>query len=570
MNINSFENDIDPKILSRGKDYFKDDLVENLELTDDESWEAEVCGSDIYYVSVKLKVDKIVDWNCDCPYDWGPVCKHSTAVFYAIRKNRNNVSSKKHSTKSPSKSKKKNKQEQIEEILNSAKLNDFKEFIEQQCGMDSRFQDLVLAGLGYLVKDLDYYSKYQQIVRSIISDSSDRHGFIDYYSMSDFSEKIYNLIQNAINLFEKGKLMEASVICLIVVKEYCKITDNIDDSAGETSGIFSEISEFFEERSKTFSEQMKSELFELFKKEADKTRYADYGLDEYLDKILVSLAGESGNRDKLIQFYKNTAGLAKQNRNEFREEVALENIINLYRNSGEIEKAEKIVFDNIRIHRFRILFLDKLIEIKEYEKAYKIAEEGLKIAKIKKYYGNINGCEEILLRLAELMKDKKKILYWTERRFESSSYDLSFYKKIKKQVSKDKWEIKFKDIITKLKKSNYSIQLQAVYYEEKMYSELLVSIQNEQKTFWSIENKYIYLLKDIYPIEILSVYKKMVQSIMHQTGRKVYEEAARLMKKMLKIKDGDFIVKELIQNFNVQYKNRRAMLEIFKKNFRNL
>jgi len=60
---------------------------------------------------------------------------------------------------------------------------DFKEFIQQQCGMDSKFQNLVLAGLGYLVKDLDYNSKYQQIIRGIINDSCDRHGIIDYYNI---------------------------------------------------------------------------------------------------------------------------------------------------------------------------------------------------------------------------------------------------------------------------------------------------------------------------------------------------------------------------------------------------
>ena len=98
-------------------------------MKNENNWEAEVLGSDIYYVSVKLAGDEIIDWDCDCPYDWGPVCKHCTAVFFTIRKNRNKALKKKVNSKTSPKSKKKSKEQQLEEIINNAKVNDFKEFI---------------------------------------------------------------------------------------------------------------------------------------------------------------------------------------------------------------------------------------------------------------------------------------------------------------------------------------------------------------------------------------------------------------------------------------------------------
>ena len=42
-------------------------------------------GRKNYSVYIKLKGDAIIEHEWDCPYDYGDVCKHEVAVFYAIR-----------------------------------------------------------------------------------------------------------------------------------------------------------------------------------------------------------------------------------------------------------------------------------------------------------------------------------------------------------------------------------------------------------------------------------------------------------------------------------------------------
>lgn len=49
---------------------------------------AEVSGSEDepYLVEIGFNEDGEVEtWDCDCPYSWGPVCKHTVAVLLAVR-----------------------------------------------------------------------------------------------------------------------------------------------------------------------------------------------------------------------------------------------------------------------------------------------------------------------------------------------------------------------------------------------------------------------------------------------------------------------------------------------------
>ncbi len=85
MTLNNFESDVENKIVERGKNYYKGGDVKKLEKVGENEFSAIVLGSEKYSVYVKLNGASIVEHECDCPYDWGDVCKHKVAVFYQIR-----------------------------------------------------------------------------------------------------------------------------------------------------------------------------------------------------------------------------------------------------------------------------------------------------------------------------------------------------------------------------------------------------------------------------------------------------------------------------------------------------
>lgn len=82
MNLKNFHQEISRIILQRGKDYYNEGAVIDLEEEEESGlWNAQVEGSEIYQVEVQLGENGEIDsFFCDCPHD-ADVCKHIVAVL---------------------------------------------------------------------------------------------------------------------------------------------------------------------------------------------------------------------------------------------------------------------------------------------------------------------------------------------------------------------------------------------------------------------------------------------------------------------------------------------------------
>jgi len=85
MNLKNFESEVEKKIVERGLDYYQSGDIRKLEKVGANEFSAVVLGTEKYSVYVKTNGAAIAEHKCDCPYDYGGVCKHKVAVFYAIR-----------------------------------------------------------------------------------------------------------------------------------------------------------------------------------------------------------------------------------------------------------------------------------------------------------------------------------------------------------------------------------------------------------------------------------------------------------------------------------------------------
>lgn len=85
MTLNDFEKFVEDKIVLRGFSYYENGDVKKLEKVSENEFSALVFGSEIYTVYVKLDGETIIEYECDCPYDWGDTCKHAVAVFFRLR-----------------------------------------------------------------------------------------------------------------------------------------------------------------------------------------------------------------------------------------------------------------------------------------------------------------------------------------------------------------------------------------------------------------------------------------------------------------------------------------------------
>ncbi len=85
IKVDNFEEDVHFLITERGQEYFDTNQVLMLKQTPD-GWTAVIEGSETYQVLLEGH-DVITSWNCTCPFEHGPVCKHVAAVLFAVREN---------------------------------------------------------------------------------------------------------------------------------------------------------------------------------------------------------------------------------------------------------------------------------------------------------------------------------------------------------------------------------------------------------------------------------------------------------------------------------------------------
>ncbi|WP_408955097.1 SNF2-related protein [Natroniella sp. ANB-PHB2] len=87
--LKQLRRNISAKIYNRGRKYYQAGRIINYDYQiiskQQLKIDAEVSGTKLYQVSIEinLKNKKIYpEGQCNCPYDWGPICKHEIAVLY--------------------------------------------------------------------------------------------------------------------------------------------------------------------------------------------------------------------------------------------------------------------------------------------------------------------------------------------------------------------------------------------------------------------------------------------------------------------------------------------------------
>ena len=87
VNIQDVLNVADERIIARGQEYHEDGMVVEWHHSSATTIEASVQGSEDDPYTVEIKTDghgRITDCFCDCPYDYGDICKHIVAVLLAL------------------------------------------------------------------------------------------------------------------------------------------------------------------------------------------------------------------------------------------------------------------------------------------------------------------------------------------------------------------------------------------------------------------------------------------------------------------------------------------------------
>lgn len=132
--LNEFEHQIDETILKRGLDYFKKGCVTDVNELGGGNYEITVEGTETYTVNLSIEGNAVRRFECDCPYDMGPVCKHVVAALFYLQKDTLDITAL--PAKNAQKKKEKSVAVQAEELLNTLSHDALKAFIHDVCAKD--------------------------------------------------------------------------------------------------------------------------------------------------------------------------------------------------------------------------------------------------------------------------------------------------------------------------------------------------------------------------------------------------------------------------------------------------
>lgn len=553
-------------ILERGYDYYLENAVENIDISED-IIRADVIGSEDYAVEISINNGEVTDMYCSCPYALeGRNCKHMAAVLYEWSEDEEeeetaNVVSADLFQPAFTINAYKKKLAVVEELVSSAKEEEVRSFLSAVLAEDDK---LLLRFHNTINRQVtrEIVNNYIRQVDVIADRYLGRNHFISYYETDGFISELEEIIDEDVRrMMDNDNYLSAFEVMNYIFVLLGGV--DMDDSDGGTGMLADKIYQIWQELLVKVSAEEKKKMFDWFTSHLDGS-VIDY-LEEYIEQILMGgFEGKEYEQAKL-DFIEDMIAKSDCKDSDWSRDYAvgkwavryLELLKEKNASNEQIKEVCKKYWNNSSVRRY---YLDICMKKKEYDHVIQVLDECILLDK--QYRGLIS----------EYSKKKKEVYLLQENRnayieqlwqlvLEHEAGNLDLYRELKKQYAADEWLIKREEIFKKLPAYAH---VERLYKEEKLYDRLLAYVLNSPGLYALQE--YEKVLKKEYPEQILDKYKDEVNKMaMHTSDRKHYAHLVSLLRRMQKMKGGQKLVEQIAIEWKVKYKNRPAMMDELRK-----
>ena len=566
MNLNYFENSIEKKIVARGYEYYENNYVTSVEETEENVFEAEVEGTELYTVEVELDDQaNIIDTQCDCPYDMGDYCKHQVAVFLAVRDMKSNTSNasnwilqnnKESESVLKSPVPKKRKATDIEEILSDRTKEELVEFLLKLASENEEIKQRIELNFED-GNDEAEISKSIALIRTIIRNNSDRHGFVAYGDAYEAVKGADLVLEKARFAFEQNKTVHALQLSLCVIHEMMDLLQCADDSDGVIGGVIEETFAFIDKLmvDEELTPITKETMFNKLIEEAFNRRYegwTDWRID--LLESCSEIADTSDLRSKLethlVLMIENGEG-DSWSVNYLAERINLIRYHLVEKHDGQ-KMAQDFIKENLQYSNFREMAIESAMNKKDYDYVIKLTLDG----------------EDKDKRLRGLVEQWKKYRYKAfqlsgkidEQRGIAMDFILNgsfeYFKELKNTYVTNEWPSVYPKIIFLLEnqKKTYQDVYTRILIEEGEKQKLLEFVKGSPS---SVETYYKHLIPD-FKDEIYTLFLQYIEQSAARAGnRKDYQRVCAIIRNLLKA-GGKERAQEIKQKLFNNYAHRPA------------
>ena len=586
MTLDSFCDFVPSRIWQRGQDYYSSGAITSIEESQPGEWIAVVEGTDDYTVRIVMDGDEILEWECDCPYDGGDICKHVVAVAIAIRNMKTDDSEKVLPKKCKSRSKNGSKtakwSEKVAGIIAQREELAFTELLSKASADDLRLVIMEYSLKNEGIKNclIEFFKRkyiireeglvdYAEQVKEIFSNAYSVHGRRSRYREPEVAlEKIClemeAIFDEAEDMLGKGNEYE---IWMVVRSFFEGIADIADDEfmyeySLEVNDLCDRAGKLLIEALRTGEIDGKAVLSKL-EKLAKSPAYDEYGfydMDDLISEVKLSVLSPEESLEYLETFLASHGALYDLYRYVLQK-------VELLRRLGRDSEAEDTIDRYICLEAVREMRLEELLKAERFDDALKLADDGIALAGREMFSGSAVKWMEKKLEIFERLGDVESSIDVCRRLFIVERGSMEYYYRLKKMVAASGFGSFLQDMISRTSSSTYGGHsvIADIYLEEKAYDSLFSFLASAESDRLDLLKNYAHRLPSSFSKDLLALFVEELRLYAEQyVGRNHYIYISRIMYDMKKLHGGAEISSALAEEFRHTYRRRPAMLDELK------
>lgn len=565
IQLDRFEEQIDEVILQRGLNYFRKGYVTNVEEIGPGDYEATVEGTDTYTVHLHVERGVVTEYDCDCPYDQGPVCKHIAAVLFYLQQDMLYLEEDFPTKKTTKKAKKPSEMEQVDKILHLLPHEELKAFVRDYCKKDKQVRGQFL--FSYMDLCVGQKELYSLQIQALIKSYSDRYGFIEYRDAANLGRSVCGLLDEAADWPQRGKTAQAIYLAEATIEKMADVINNTDDSSGEIGGCISTATQMLADLAESgLASPLREELYQWAIKQSKSKTLQGWDWHFEVIRIAIDLIQSPQEKEQLLCIL---GEMQSYDEDDWNYQQNLNLRLQIIRKTENEEAAIRFMEANLSNPTFRKFLIEKALSEKNYPQVEKLANEGIK-QDGKSKPGLAADWKNYLLTMYLQTGDKEQIIrlarYFLLQHYLRYQPRQFYYDLLKSYIPQEQWVAYMDGIIAEICGNNIYGAFQAIaeiYIWEKQWDKLLAWIR-QYPDFYHIEQTEPYL-KEMYPQELAALYRDTILKYLERNvGREHYQKCCQYIRRMIKL-GARPMATELITQLQTQYRNRRALLEELSK-----
>jgi hypothetical protein len=368
------------------------------------------------------------------------------------------------------------------------------------------------------------------------------------------------------DFIKQQKYDDALLICKAVIEAYADWYESAD---GDTCDyVYNDYQNDFFELLKQMAanEQIdKHALYEYCKQElADDTYFSDTR-NRFSD--MMALLADSTNSDEFIKLQKELLKTISD-KSSYEAEKIVKRLYDFYLSHNQMDKAEELMEENLKIERFCKLAIEKRIAENRLSEAKQL------ILQFKETHNNYHTSDwnDYLLTIAQKENDVPTVRTIAFE-FIKDNFEKSYYEIYKSTFANEEWNEEFENLYKHYdnkKKSWYSekYNIPNLLLAENLIDRLLIYIEMHLSA--EIMEQYHTCLSEKNLEKTLELFRKSVDLYTSENvGEKHYNYVCRLLNIIKKIPTGNEVAAQMIDNYKVMYKRRPKMLELLRNLCKN-